>query len=63
MRHAVIDTRSLEVINVILWEGHAMEWPQYWLVIPSDIAQIGDSYNPEDKTFNHVVRIQPDPSE
>lgn len=60
MRHAVVDQRNLEVINVIMWEGHTMEWPQHWLVIPSEIAQIGDSYNPESKTFHHVIRIQPD---
>lgn len=57
MRHAVIDRRNLEVINVIMWEGYSMNWPEHWLVTPSDVAEIGDVYNPQDKTFHHIVTI------
>lgn len=61
MRHAVVDRRNLEVINVIMWEGHPINWPEHWLVTPSDVAEIGDVYNPEDKTFFRAVHISPDP--
>jgi hypothetical protein len=60
MRHAVINKKTLEVVNVIIWEGHEIKFPDNWLVIPSEYAEIGDFYDQENQKFIHADRIQPD---
>jgi len=51
MRHAIID-RSLTVINIIKWDGIS-KWnsPIGTTVIQSDVAQIGDIYDPKNDVF------------
>lgn len=50
-RFAVIENDSKRVVNVIIWRG--AEWlpPRDHLVIPSDTANIGDTYDEESKEF------------
>lgn len=60
MKHAVVDKKTLEVTNIVLWEGHPITWPEHWLVVPSEVAEIGDHYDPESKTFVAITRIQQD---
>lgn len=48
---AIVENETNKVVNVIVWEG--AEWlpPRNHLVIQSDVANIGDIYNPETQTF------------
>lgn len=50
-RFAVIENDSRLVVNVIIWKG--AEWlpPRDHLVVPSETANIGDTYDEEKKTF------------
>lgn len=45
MRHAVINKDTMEVVNVVIWEG--AEWlpPRGHYVVRSDQADIGDIWN------------------
>lgn len=49
--HAIVNNETKEVVNVIVWDG--AEWlpPRGHLVIQSDVANIGDIYDSETKTF------------
>lgn len=51
MCHAIVDGKTMEVINLIIWEG--AEWlpPRGCYVIRSDEAKLGDKYDPKTNTF------------
>lgn len=55
MKYAIIDRASLIVVNVALWDGKTPWHPgDEYMVVESDIADIGDKYDPESGTFNKV---------
>ena len=45
MKHAIINNDTKTVVNIIVWEG--AEWlpPRNHIVVRSDIANIGDTYD------------------
>jgi hypothetical protein len=51
MRHAIIEPKSKRVVNCVEWEG--TEWlpPRNHLVVKSDVANVGDTYDENTKTF------------
>lgn len=56
MKHCIIDPKNGEVVNVVIWEG--AEWlpPRGYLVVRSDIANIGDIFNIETGEFELIDR-------
>lgn len=50
-RFAVIENDTKRVVNVIIWQG--AEWlpPRDHLVVPSETANIGDTYDVESGQF------------
>lgn len=54
---AVVENETKKVVNVIVWEG--AEWlpPRDHLVIRSDVANIGDTYNKETQTFHKSEEV------
>ena len=54
-RYAVIDNGTNIVVNVVMWNGDTGPdgWhsPEGTYVIQSDIANIGDIYDPDNGTF------------
>lgn len=51
MRHAIVDPKTMEVVNVVIWEG--AEWlpPRGHLVIANESVGIGDVYIEEKGVF------------
>jgi hypothetical protein len=49
-RHAIIDSEG-NVRNVVIWEGKEWLPPRNHLVVASEICDIGDVYNDDEKTF------------
>lgn len=59
MRHAVIDTKTLKVINVVMWDGKS-NWqpPKGCTVVPAPRAARGDVYDPEGKQFYKDIKLE-----
>lgn len=51
MRYAVIDQTTNLVINVILFSSGVWNPPKGTFIIQDNMANIGDIYNPDTKTF------------
>lgn len=51
MRHAIVN-KDGKVVNVIIWEGSEFLPPRDHYVIQSDVADIGDSYDFDNKSFS-----------
>lgn len=51
MRHAIINNETKKVVNIVIWEG--AEWlpPRDHLVVQSDDANIGDSFDENTNLF------------
>ena len=51
MRYALINNETKKVVNIIIWEG--AEWlpPRNHIVIQSDQASIGDTYDESQEAF------------
>lgn len=62
VHHAIIDPKTNEVINVVIWEG--AEWlpPRGYYVVQDDLAQIGDKYDFERKKLIKLDRTAKDSS-
>ena len=58
MRYAIIENESRKVVNVVMWEG--AEWlpPRNHLVIRSDKANIGDSFDETTMAFTSKEQSQ-----
>ncbi len=58
LRYAVIHRASLEVQNVILWDGES-QWspPQGYFVVQNDYAAVSDVYDPDSKSFLRAPQI------
>ena len=55
MRHAIIDAKTLVVVNVIIWNGAKWLPPLNHMVVQNDDVQIGDIYDIETNTFSNPV--------
>lgn len=51
MRYAVVENDTRLVVNVVQWEGAEWLAPRNHLVIRSDLANIGDTYNEATNSF------------
>lgn len=51
MRHAIVDPKTMEVVNVVIWKG--AEWlpPRGYLVIANENVGIGDIYDEKKGVF------------
>ena len=55
MRHAIIDATTMQVVNVIIWNGAKWLPPLNHMVVQNDDVQIGDIYHPQENTFSKPV--------
>lgn len=51
MRHAIIDGETMQVVNLIIWDGAEFLPPRGHLVVRSDEALLGDTYDASTNKF------------
>jgi hypothetical protein len=51
---AIIENETKKVVNVVVWDGQEWLPPRNHLVIESNDANIGDTYDQENQTFTHT---------
>jgi hypothetical protein len=50
-RHAIVENGTNKVVNCIVWDGDEWLPPKDHWVICSDVANKGDTYDPQTNTF------------
>lgn len=49
-KHAIIDQNN-NVVNVVITLQGQFKHPRNYVVVESEVAKVGDIYNPEDGSF------------
>ena len=50
-KHAIIDQNN-KVVNVVITPNGQFKHPQGYVIVESDVARVGDIYNPENGSFS-----------